>query len=314
MEKQSDFIELLEKSKKIWNKKENIKITYIRGNGKIGKKAINMICSKIPKDESVEMVLIGSGTQDSLIRLNGFVKDLLGELELYEEKCNIKIIITNDYEKIYYSKIICSAGKWPTKEEKEKFVKLDKSGRLILSKKNAPLIKDTTSKLNEYCPDTVFLIVTNQVDIMCHIARQIAKDMKIIGLTGGVDSARLKQNIKNILGLNSTGYIIGYHNEGMIPIIKSLKTGDDKFIFPLISKEIEFSEDEDLQNESMEMEKQKLEKILASTRQMGGLISKEQKEGLNTNINTRDSILPATAICRLVISYCIFPILKVIIL
>ena len=44
-----------------------------------------MIYSKIPKDESVEMVLIGSGTQDSLIRLNGFVKDLLGELELYEE-------------------------------------------------------------------------------------------------------------------------------------------------------------------------------------------------------------------------------------
>ena len=95
-----------------------------------------MICSKIPKDESVEMVLIGSGTQDSLIRLNGFVKDLLGELELYEEKCNIKFIITNDYEKTSDSKIvICSAGKWPTKEEKEKFVKLDKSGRLILSKK-----------------------------------------------------------------------------------------------------------------------------------------------------------------------------------
>ena len=127
--------------------------------------------------------------------------------------------------------------------------------------------------------------------------------MKIIGLTGGVDSARLKQNIKNILGLKSTGYKIGYHNEGMIPIIKSLKTGNDKFIFPLISKEIEFSEDEDLQNESMEMEKQKLEKIFASTRQMGGLISKEEKEGLNTNINTRVSILPSTAICRLVISY-----------
>ena len=36
-------------------------------------------------------------------------------------------------------------------EEKEKFVKLDKSGRLILSKKNASLIKDITSKLNEYC-------------------------------------------------------------------------------------------------------------------------------------------------------------------
>ena len=40
--------------------------------------------------------------------------------------------------------------------------------------------------------------------MMCHTARQIAKDMNIIGLTGGVDSARLKQNIKDILGVEST--------------------------------------------------------------------------------------------------------------
>ena len=40
--------------------------------------------------------------------------------------------------------------------------------------------------------------------------------------------------------------MIGYHNESMIPIIKSLKTKDGKAIFPLISKDIEFSEDKDL--------------------------------------------------------------------
>ena len=56
---------------------------------------------------------------------------------------------------------------------------------------------------------------------MCHIARTIAKDMNIIGLSGGVDSSRLKQKIKDIYGLNSNGYMIGFHNESMIPIIKA---------------------------------------------------------------------------------------------
>ena len=131
----------------------------------------------------------------------------------------------------------------------------DESGRLIQSKINSQLIKDITSKLNKFCPKTLFLIVTNQVDMMCHIARQIAKDMNIIGLTGGVDSARLKQNIKDILGVESTGYMIGYHNESMISIIKSIKTKDEKLIFPLLLKNIEFSEDQDLQTEFKEMEK-----------------------------------------------------------
>ena len=49
--------------------------------------------------------------------------------------------------------------------------------------------------------------------------------------------------------------MIGYHNESMIPIIRSIKTKDEKLIFPLLLKNIEFSEDKDLQTEFKEMEK-----------------------------------------------------------
>ena len=305
IKKQKEFIELLEKSKKFWNNKEITKITYIGANGKIGKQAVNMICSKISKDQNVEMVLVGSGTQDSLTRLDGFVKDLIGGLELLGKNSNIKFIITNDYKYTINSKIVvCSAGRWPTEKEKEEFSALDPSGRLIQSKINAQLIAEITSNLNKYCPKTLFLIVTNQVDMMCHIARQIAKEMNIIGLSGGVDSSRLKQKVKDIFGLDSTGYMIGFHNESMIPIIKSMKTNDGKNLFPLMSEEINFSEDKDLQEEFKEMEKEKLQNLIISTRQIGGLISKEQMTGLNSNIDRGASILPATAICRLVNSYC----------
>ena len=303
---QKEFINLLEISKEYYIKKEIIKITFIGANGKIGKQALNMICASIPQKENVEMVFIGSGSQESLIRLNGLIKDLSGALELNDIKANIKFTITNDYKNTINSKlVICTAGKWPTKEEKEQFQLIDESGRLIQSKINSKLIEDITSQLNEYCSNVVFLIVTNQVDMMCHIARQIGKNMNIMGLTGGVDSARLKQSIKNILGIESTGYMIGYHNESMIPIIKSLKTkSENKLIFPLISKEIEFTEDKDLQKYFKEMEKEKLQKIVSSTRTIGGLISKEQKTGLNTDIDTGASILPATAISRFINSIC----------
>ena len=60
--------------------------------------------------------------------------------------------------------------------------------------------------------------------------------------------------------------MIGYHNESMISIVKSLKTNEWKYIFPLISEEIVFSEDKYLQEEFKDMEKRKLQNILISTR------------------------------------------------
>ena len=56
-------------------------------------------------------------------------------------------------------------------------------------------------RINEYCPKALVLIVTNQVDMMCHIARNNAKNLNIIGLSGSVDSSRLKQKIKDVMGI-----------------------------------------------------------------------------------------------------------------
>lgn len=109
-----------------------------------------MICSKISKEENIEIVLIGSGTKESLIRLNGFIKDLIGGIELKGGNNNIKIKLTNDYKDTFNSNIvICSAGKWPTKKEKEEFNYIDPNGRLIQSKINAKLISEITSNLNK---------------------------------------------------------------------------------------------------------------------------------------------------------------------
>ena len=107
------------------------------------------------------------------------------------------------------------------------------------------MIIELSQKINKFCPKTLVLIVTNQVDMMCHIARNNAKDLNFIGLSGSVDSIRFKQKIKDIMGIESEALMIGFHNSTMIPIIKSLKNKDGKNIFPLLSKE-KVLEDKDI--------------------------------------------------------------------
>ncbi|HSQ97723.1 MAG TPA: hypothetical protein VLL98_03310 [Rickettsiales bacterium] len=279
----------------------------IGANGKIGKQAISMISSQIPEGENVEIVLIGSGTQESLTRLQGFVRDVCGSLELQGKRNNIKFTITNDYSQTKDSNIvICSAGKWPTQREKEAFSLVDPSGRLIQSQVNARMVVDVMTELKTHCPNALVLMVTNQVDMMCYVAREVASNMSIIGLSGAVDSSRLKQKIKEITGLQSDGLMIGFHNASMTPIVRSLKSRTDgRTIFPILSEEVSFAEDTDLQEEFIEVERQKLETILSSTRALGGQISREQRTGLELEQrDTGASILPATAIAQLINGYC----------
>ena len=92
--------------------KNTTKITYIGGSGNIGKVAVNMICSQIPDGKNVELVLMGSGSADSLTRLEGVVKDVKGAISLLNKKSNIKFTITNNYSKTQGSSaVICTAAK-----------------------------------------------------------------------------------------------------------------------------------------------------------------------------------------------------------
>lgn len=304
IKKANELIELFTKAKQQWKEIEIQKITYIGANGKIGKHAINMICSNIPEKESVELVLLGSGSQNSLTRLQGLKKDIKGSLIIQNKYPKVKFIITNDWNKIQNSNIIiCCAGRWPNEKEIEEFKDKDPSNRLIQSFVNAKMIIELSQKINKFCPKTLVLIVTNQVDMMCHIARNNAKDLNFIGLSGSVDSTRFKQKIKDIMGIESEALMIGFHNSTMIPIIKSLKNKDGKNIFPLLSKE-KVLEDKDLQKEFEEVEKQKMKEILEVTRNMGIVIATEQKAGLDPLKNYGAAILPALALTKLINAYC----------
>lgn len=69
-----------------------------------------MMCSQVPSDEEANFVLIGSGSKDSLTRLEGFKDNLAGASTANNNHGTVNFTITNDYSKTADSDlVICSA-------------------------------------------------------------------------------------------------------------------------------------------------------------------------------------------------------------
>ncbi|HSQ97720.1 MAG TPA: hypothetical protein VLL98_03295 [Rickettsiales bacterium] len=256
------------------------KITLIGANGKIGQKVLLLLPLLKLGKEQLEVVLLDIFDDNSYTRMSGFIKDLEGAFSI-RNNMNIKFKITGDYKDTENSNlVVCMAGKWPTKEEKEKYKEKDPSGRLVQSIVNKDLITNIIKELSDYCPKCLLLITTNQVDIICSVANKINPDMNIIGLSGAVDSSRFKQIAKNEFNIDLQGLMIGLHNNMMFPLKESIISSNN------VSDEI-------------------VEKITQRTRILGKEISDNQKTGIeNLGINTGASILPAYSIFQLIEGYC----------
>lgn len=106
---------------------------------------------------------------------------------------------------------------------------------------------------------------------MYGIARLKAPNLKVLVLSGPVDSARLKQIIYQDYGVDVTGLMIGFHNSSMIPLISSLKISN-KIMFPFLAETIKL--DDVKLNDA---EKQKVDALVAKIRKLGPEIARMQK-------------------------------------
>ena len=269
--------------------------------GKVGSRALQSITQlEFPANTCLKLVLMASERKGSIERLQGFAADLHQAFSGARKEGDLNVIVTSNYMETQGSDlVICSAGNWPS--EKQSSIN-EKSGRLVQTYVNAEMIKNIAIKLNESCPDSLLLMVTNQVDMMCHIARKFASKMKVLGLTGGVDSARLKDVINEEMSVYADSFMIGYHNQYMIPLLKSL-TIRGKPLFPLLTQSISFKEPS-TQHLFEGIEKNLLNKVTKRVIEMGKNISDLQKTGNESHIDTGASILPAIAISEFVSAYC----------
>ena len=90
---------------------------------------------------------------------------------------------------------------------------------------NAGIVKDVSSKLLEYSPNTILIVVSNPMDTMTYLVHKstgISKN-RIIGMGGALDSARFKYRLAEALNApisDVDGMVIGGHSDkGMVPLI-----------------------------------------------------------------------------------------------
>ncbi len=118
------------------------------------------------------------------------------------------IIGTTDYSTIKNSKIvIISAG----------MSRKPGMSRQDLFEKNSEVMKAVCREIKKYEPDTVVIVVTNPLDLMCRVAfneLQFPKS-RVMGLSSLLDTSRMKYYALQ-KGKRGDGTVIGTHDDGMV--------------------------------------------------------------------------------------------------
>jgi malate dehydrogenase len=88
---------------------------------------------------------------------------------------------------------------------------------------NAKIMKNVTEQIVRFSPDAVLIIVSNPLDVMCHVAYKASNFPKnrVIGMAGVLDSARFRAFISlelNVSVENTHAFVLGGHGDTMVPL------------------------------------------------------------------------------------------------
>ncbi len=92
--------------------------------------------------------------------------------------------------------------------------------RLDLLQKNVSIIQGVARNVKQHAPDCIFLLVTNPVDVLLHVAwKELGCPReKVIGMTSLHDSARITDIVRDMTGNREVrATILGEHGETMFP-------------------------------------------------------------------------------------------------
>ena len=145
-------------------------------------------------------------------------------LDLYEAGPPIgfdsRITGSNDPEIIEGSDVVVVTAGVPRRKDLEtgKFPSRDE-----LVKINQEVMTEVSENIKKYAPDSVIVVVTNPLDAMCHVIKQVTDfpRERVIGQAGALDTARYKTFIAMELGVSVEdvhGLVLGGHGDTMVPL------------------------------------------------------------------------------------------------
>jgi malate dehydrogenase len=179
------------------------KVTIV-GSGNVGATAAHWIASK----ELADVVLIDiiEGVPE------GKGLDLLEAMPI--EKKDSYVLGTEDYKDTANSDIVVITAGVPRKPG---------MSRDDLLNINHKIMRDVVSKVAQYSPNCILIIVSNPLDAMAQAAFKLSgfSRNRVIGMAGVLDSSRFRTFIARELKVsveNVTAFVLGGHGDTMVPL------------------------------------------------------------------------------------------------
>jgi malate dehydrogenase len=96
--------------------------------------------------------------------------------------------------------------------------------------KNASIIQTISEQIREYSPDSVIIMVTNPLDVMAYVAKEVSgfPRERVVGMAGVLDTARFRSFISAELDVSVEdiqALVLGGHGDSMVPIVSTVTVG-----------------------------------------------------------------------------------------
>jgi malate dehydrogenase len=106
---------------------------------------------------------------------------------------------------------------------------------------NAKIVKTCCEGIKKYAPNSVVIIVSNPLDAMCTVAKQVLgfPRERVIGMAGVLDSARFRSFVAEALNVSMKdvqGFTLGGHGDTMVPMPRHCSVGGVP-LMEMLSKE-----------------------------------------------------------------------------
>ena len=106
---------------------------------------------------------------------------------------------------------------------------------------NAKIVQSVVSELISRSPNVILILVTNPLDAMVHVARQVSglPKARVMGMAGVLDSARMRAFIAaelSVPGPDVAAMVLGGHGDTMVPLSR-YTTVKGKPVSELMSKD-----------------------------------------------------------------------------
>ena len=95
---------------------------------------------------------------------------------------------------------------------------------------NSKIVSGVTKSILEYSPNTIFIVVSNPVDIMTQLVRQVSRlpKQQVMGMAGVLDTARFQTFVAEEVGCSYqdvVGMVLGGHGDQMVPLLRLCTAG-----------------------------------------------------------------------------------------